>query len=288
MIADPLPGITKILVEDPAQYPGCVGSNSIYDNLSDLKAQIAANQRGSLLIQELFIEYGTRTVQRYMAAIQETAEAAVRQYLRTVAKEHPESLQAIDYLDDGTEIHLEVRINAETGSADFDFTGTDPETYGNRNAPKSLVYSAIIYALRAMINEDIPLNQGCLAPTNIIIPENTVLSPSCGAAVYTGNSLTSQRVTDVVFKAFETCAASQGCMNSVQMYGGEKAKPGEPFKGFTFMYGETICGGSGAGPGWNGVSAVHTVGLQSICSSCKPASIGLHSTRDVMSETYRS
>lgn len=252
-------GITKILVEDPAQYPGCVGSNSIYDNLSDLKAQIAANQRGTLLIQELFAEYGTRTVQRYMAAIQETAEVTVRQYLKKVAQIHPEPLKAVDYLDDGTEIHLEVRIDPESGSADFDFTGTDPETYGNRNAPQSLVYSAIIYCLRAMINEDIPLNQGCLNPTKIIIPENTVLSPSCGAAVYTGNSLTSQRVTDVVFKAFGTCAASQGCMNSVQIYGGEKAKPDEAFQGFTFMYGETICGGSGAGPTWSGVSAVHTV-----------------------------
>ncbi|KAJ9142432.1 Hydantoinase B/oxoprolinase [Pleurostoma richardsiae] len=251
-------GITKILVEDPAQYPDCIGSNSIHDNLTDLKAQIAANQRGSLLIQELFVEYGTRTVQRYMNAIQATAEIAVRQYLKKVAKVHPKPLKAVDFLDDGTEIHLEVRIDSQNGSTDFDFTGTGPETYGNRNAPKCLVYSAIIYALRAMINEDIPLNQGCLNPTNIIIPKNTVLSPSCGAAVYTGNSLTSQRVTDVVFKAFQACAASQGCMNSVQIYGGEKAKPGEPFQGFTFMYGETICGGSGAGPTWNGVSAVHT------------------------------
>lgn len=236
-----------------------MGSNSISDNLSDLKAQIAANQRGAFLIQELFVEYGTGVVQRYMAAIQYTAEVAVRNYLKKVSRAHRQPLKAVDYLDDGTEIHLEIRIDGETGSADFDFTGTHPETYGNRNAPTSLVYSAIIYVLRAIINEEIPLNQGCLSPINIIIPKNTVLSPSSGAAVYTGNSLTSQRVTDVAFKAFGTCAASQGCMNSVQMYGGEKAKPGEPFAGFTFMYGETICGGSGAGPTWCGVSAVHTV-----------------------------
>lgn len=236
-----------------------MGSNSINDNLSDLKAQIAANQRGSLLIQELFAAYGTKVVQSYMAAIQGTAELAVRRYLKRVAMTHPDPLKAVDYLDDGTEIHLEVRIDAANGSADFDFTGTGPETYGNRNAPSSLVYSAIIYALRAMINEEIPLNQGCLQPVNIIIPENTVLSPSSGAAVYTGNTLTSQRLTDVVFKAFGACAASQGCMNSVQIYGGEKAEPGEPFAGFTFMYGETLCGGSGAGPTWRGVSGVHTV-----------------------------
>lgn len=194
-----------------------------------------------------------------MAAIQNTAEVAVRNFLKRVAKDHPQPLKAVDYLDDGTEIHLEVRIDGETGSAEMDFTGTHPETYGNRNAPASLVYSAIIYVLRSMINEEMPLNQGCLAPIKIVIPPNTVLSPSCGAAVYTGNSLTSQRLTDVVFKAFRFCAASQGCMNSVQMYGGEKAKPGEKFAGFTFMYGETICGGSGAGPTWTGVSAVHTV-----------------------------
>ncbi|GAD95409.1 hypothetical protein ANI_1_1666074 [Paecilomyces variotii No. 5] len=262
-------GITKILVHDPAQYEGCVGSNSINDNLSDLKAQIAANQRGSLLIQELFAAYGTKVVQSYMAAIQRTAELAVRRYLKKVAMSHPHPLKAVDYLDDGTEIHLEVRIDAADGSAEFDFTGTGPETYGNRNAPSSLVYSAIIYVLRAMINEEIPLNQGCLQPVNIIIPENTVLSPSSGAAVYTGNSLTSQRLTDVVFKAFKTCAASQGCMNSVQIYGGEKAKPGEPFAGFTFMYGETLCGGSGAGPTWRGVSGVHTNMTNTRVSDCE-------------------
>ncbi|KAJ9397496.1 hypothetical protein DTO282F9_5501 [Paecilomyces variotii] len=262
-------GITKILVHDPAQYEGCVGSNSINDNLSDLKAQIAAAQRGSLLIQELFAAYGTKVVQFYMAAIQGTAELAVRRYLKRVAMTHPGPLKAVDYLDDGTEIHLAVRIDAANGSADFDLTGTGPETYGNRNAPSSLVYSAIIYALRAMINEEIPLNQGCLQPVNIIIPENTVLSPSSGAAVYTGNTLTSQRLTDVVFKAFGACAASQGCMNSVQMYGGEKAEPGEPFAGFTFMYGETLCGGSGAGATWRGVSGVHTHMTNTRVSDCE-------------------
>lgn len=268
-------GITKLLVHDPAQYPGCVGSNSIRDNLSDLKAQIAANQRGSLLIRELFATYTAPVVQKYMAAIQQTAETAVVNYLKGLVaqataadKSQSQShgqhldLEAEDYLDDGTEIHLRVRIDGKTGKARFDFTGTGPEAYGNRNAPSSLVYSAIIYCLRAMINDEIPLNQGCLAPVEIIIPKNTVMSPSSGAAVYTGNSLTSQRITDVVFKAFGTCAASQGCMNSVQMYGGEKeTRPGKPFAGFTFMYGETICGGSGAGPTWNGVSAVHTVSI---------------------------
>ena len=241
-------GITKLLVQDPAQYPGCVGSNSIRDNLSDLKAQIAANQRGTLLIQELFTIYTAPVVQKYMGAIQQTAEIAVRNYLKRMVADaiaagrhtagYPLVLEAEDYLDDGTEIHLRVSIDGETGSALFDFTGTGPEAYGNRNAPTSLVFSAIIYALRAMINEDIPLNEGCLAPVEIIIPKNSLLSPSSGAAVYTGNTLTSQRITDVVFKAFGTCAASQGDMNSVQMYGGEKKRgPGQAFAGYSFMYG---------------------------------------------------
>ena len=285
-------GITKLLVQDPAQYPGCVGSNSLRDNLSDLKAQIAANQRGTLLIEELFAIHTAPVVQKYMAAIQHTAEIAVRNHLKWMVVEAiaagrhtagcPLVLEAEDYLDDGTEIHLRISIDGETGNALFDFTGTGPEVYGNRNAPTTLVYSAIIYCLRAMIDDDIPLNQvnallihtifgnqptlaftltnthspepkqGCLAPVDIVLPKNTVLSPSSGAAVYTGNTLTSQRVTDVVFKAFQTCAASQGDMNSVQMYGGEKKGPNQAFAGYSFIYGETICGGSGAGPSWNG------------------------------------
>ncbi|KAL2012065.1 hypothetical protein VTN00DRAFT_4783 [Thermoascus crustaceus] len=168
------------ILTDSRNYknPGCISSNSIANNLSDLKVQITTNQRGSLLIQELFVEYGTRVVQRYMAAIQQTAEMAVRNFLNRVAR-------------------------------------TQSPAQGSR----------------------LPRRRD-------------------GAAVYTGNSLTSQRVTDVVFRAFSTCAASQGCMNSVQMYGGEKAKPGERFAGYTFMYGETSCGGNGAGPTWRGVSAI--------------------------------
>lgn len=260
-------GVTKCFVEDPAQYPGCVGSNSINDNLSDLKAQIAANQRGSLLIKELFDDFGTEVVQNYMAAIQKNAETAVRNFLKLVAQRHPGPLRGADFLDDGTKICLEVRIDPETGSADFDWTGTYCETHGNRNAPTSLVFSAIIYCLRCMINEDIPLNQGCLAPIKVIVEENTLISPSPSAAVHAGNAMTSMRLCDVILKTFHACAASQGCMNGISMYGGEKAKPGEPFAGYAFQYGETVCGGSGAGPTWSVVSGVHTVGSYSFSHS---------------------
>ncbi|KAI1208236.1 Hydantoinase B/oxoprolinase-domain-containing protein [Annulohypoxylon truncatum] len=247
-------GITKILVEEPGQFPNCVGTSSLYDNLSDLRAQVAANAKGSKLIEKLFQEYGREVVQFYMDRIQANAEVAVRKFLqKTSNKLNGGTLQAIDSLDNGTRIQLEIRIQSD-GSAVFDFTGTGPEVVGNNNAPKSICLSAIIYALRCLINEDIPLNQGCLSSIRVINPEGSILNPSDQAAVYAGNTQTSQRVVDVILRAFDACAASQGCMNSVGFFGGRGRKPTD---GYKFAYGETICGGSGAGPGWNGASAVH-------------------------------
>ncbi|KAI1769296.1 Hydantoinase B/oxoprolinase-domain-containing protein [Hypoxylon sp. FL1150] len=247
-------GITKILVDEPGQFPGCVGSSSIYDNLSDLRAQVAANAKGSKLIKSLFEEYGRQVVQFYMDRIQANAEVAVRKFLRKTAEGlNGRKLQAVDSLDNGTHIQLEIRINPD-GSAVFDFAGTGPEVVGNNNAPKSICLSAIIYSLRCLINEEIPLNQGCLASIQVINPEGSILNPSDQAAVYAGNTQTSQRVVDVILRAFDACAASQGCMNSVGFFGGRDRKPTD---GYKFAYGETICGGSGAGPSWNGASAVH-------------------------------
>ncbi|XDG06222.1 hypothetical protein ABKA04_005837 [Annulohypoxylon sp. FPYF3050] len=242
-------GITKILVEEPGQFPDCVGTSSLYDNLSDLRAQVAANAKGSKLIEKLFEEYGREVVQFYMDRIQANAEVAVRRFLqKTSEKLDGRRLQAVDSLDNGTRIQLEIRIHPD-GSAIFDFTGTGPEVVGNNNAPKSICLSAIIYALRCLINEDIPLNQGCLSSIQVVNPEGSILNPSDQAAVYAGNTQTSQRVVDVILRAFDACAASQGCMNSVGFFGGRGRKPTD---GYKFAYGETICGGSGAGPGWNG------------------------------------
>jgi len=157
------------------------------------------------------------------------------------------SVFAEDFLDDGTPIRLRIEIDRRMGSAVFDFTGTGPEIYGNLNAPPAVTASAIIYCLRCLLVDiDIPLNQGCLAPVLIIIPPQSILSPSSTAAVVGGNVLTSQRVTDVVLKAFKACAASQGCMNNLT------------FGNDTMGYYETIAGGAGAGPTWNGCSGVHT------------------------------
>ncbi|CAK7237845.1 hypothetical protein SBRCBS47491_010172 [Sporothrix bragantina] len=251
-------GVRYIFITKPAEYPGCTGSNSIEENISDLKAQIAANQRGSNLIRDLFEEYGTEAVQTYMAAIQKNAELAVRQHLMKIAQKFPEPLSAFDTTEDGSEIHLKITIDPKTGSADFDFTGTMAEAYYSNNGTPSIVRSAIIYVLRCIINDDIPLNQGCLAPINIIVPEGTVISPSEGAAVYGCNSMIANRITDVILKAFRHCAASQGTMNGLQLYGGELYGADGSFNGYSYMYGETICGGSGAGPTWNGASGVHT------------------------------
>ena len=132
---------------------------------------------------------------------------------------------------------------------------------GNINAPEAVTYSAIIYCLRCLISEDIPLNQGCLKPIKVIIPKRSFLSPSDHAAVVGGNVLTSQRVTDVVLKAFNACAASQGdCNNLTFGFGGTSFSSGSPERKITkgFGYYETIAGGSGAGPTWNGTSGVHT------------------------------
>lgn len=111
-------------------------------------------------------------------------------------------------MDDGSTIKVALTIDRESGSATFDFTGTDPEMYGNCNAPRSITNSAIIYCLRCLVNSDIPLNQGCLAPIKVVVPEKCFLNPGPTAAVVGGNVLTSQRVTDVVLLAFGACAAS--------------------------------------------------------------------------------
>lgn len=177
-------------------------------------AQVAANQRGIALVHELIGEYGLGVVQAYMRHICANAEHAVREMLRefSLSRGLPEvgTVAAEDHLDDGSRIALSVTIDRRDGSAVFDFEGTGPEIHGNLNAPPAVTYSAIIFSLRCLVRQDIPLNQGCLAPVSIKIPDGSLLRPSATAAVVGGNVLTSQRVTDVVLRAFEACAASQG------------------------------------------------------------------------------
>ncbi|KAG2488023.1 hypothetical protein HYH03_013330 [Edaphochlamys debaryana] len=246
-------GITQLLLAPGRladRIPGISGTRNLADNLSDLKAQVAANTRGIQLVGELIREYSLGVVAAFMGHIQANAEASVREMLREFSVRQGlrevGTVRASDAMDDGTPICLAVTIDRRDGSAVFDFEGTGPEVYGNHNAPPAVTYSAIIYALRCMVHSDIPLNQGCLAPITVRIPDACILNPSDTAAVVGGNVLTSQRVTDVVLKAFEAAAASQGCMNNFT-FGDEQ-----------MGYYETIAGGAGAGPGWHGRSGVHT------------------------------
>ncbi|XP_030205201.1 5-oxoprolinase [Gadus morhua] len=242
--------VTEALMA-PAKYPDCSGTRNLHDNLSDLRAQVAANQRGSQLVAELIDGYGLAVVQAYMGYIQSNAELAVRDMLKEFALKRRQQtgrleVEAEDFMDDGTPIRLRVKINEEEGSAVFDFTGTGTEVWGNCNAPRAITLSALIYCLRCMVGQDIPLNQGCLTPISVVIPPGSILQPSQNAAVVGGNVLTSQRVVDVIFRAFEVCAASQGCMNNIS-FGNE-----------TSGYYETVAGGAGAGPSWHGRSGVHS------------------------------
>ncbi|CAN8065383.1 unnamed protein product [Agarophyton chilense] len=226
------------------------GCRCLEDVISDVRAQIAANKKGITLIKDLIESQGLETVESYMHHIQTTAKHAVQALLRKVAEnlklgDRP-LISFTDYMDDGTPIKLTIRIDRRQGTACFDFSGTGPETSRNTNAPEAVTRSAVIYALRCLVDEDIPLNQGCLDPISLIIPKNSILSPRENAAVVGGNVLTSQRVTDVILGAFGACAASQGCMNNIT-FGDE-----------TMGYYETIGGGSGAGPGWDGASGVQT------------------------------
>ena len=136
-------------------------------------------------------------------------------------------------MDDGSRVSLTLTLDARDGSATFDFTGTSPEVYGNWNAPPAVTSAAVIYCVRCLVNQEIPLNEGCLAPIAIVIPKGSFLAPSERAAVVGGNVLTSQRVTDVCLAAFRACANSQGCMNNLTLGdetfgwgGGARGPPG--------------------------------------------------------------
>ena len=248
-------GITELLLapgkitRKPGE-PAISGTRLLSDNLSDLKAQVAANQRGVDLLLEMVEHYSLEVVQAYMHHIQTNAEEAVRSMLKALSVREGvaevDTVKANDFLDDGSEIVLLLTIDHREGSAIFDFSGTGPEIWGNLNAPRAVTHSAILYSLRCLIDQEIPLNQGCLNPIQVIIEDGSLLAPSENAAVVGGNVLTSQRITDVILKAFRACAASQGCMNNFT-FGNEN-----------FGYYETMGGGAGAGPNWHGQSGVHT------------------------------
>ncbi|GAB0491286.1 hypothetical protein MMPV_002538 [Pyropia vietnamensis] len=226
------------------------GCRCVRDVLSDIKAQVAANNKGVTLVGDLIAAEGLWVVLSYMRHIQTAASAAVRSMLRRVSLDAGlppvGTLRATDSMDDGSVLAVAVTIDRAAGSGVVDFTGTSPAVAGNTNAPPAIAASAVIYTLRCLVDLDIPLNQGCLAPITLRLPPGSLLSPPASAAVVGGNVLTSQRVTDVLLRAFGAAAASQGCMNNLT------------FGSANTSYYETIAGGAGAGRSWDGESGVHT------------------------------
>lgn len=210
-------------------------------NIADLQAQIAANEKGVQELHRMVEHYGLETVQAYMVFVQDNAEEAVRRVIN-VLKDGNFSLE----LDNGGKIQVAITINREQRSAKIDFTGTSPQLDNNFNAPLAVTKAAVLYVFRTLVNDDIPLNYGCLKPLEIIIPEGCMLNPRYPAAVVAGNVETSQNITDCLYGALGVMAASQGTMNNFT-FGNDR-----------YQYYETICGGSGAGENFNGTDAVHT------------------------------
>lgn len=242
--------VVDYLYTQPKKHPGCEGSRALDDNISDLKAHASANYRGIKLLEGLIKEYGMDVIKLYMDATQKSAEVAVRGLLQIAYDRFGgKPLKAVDYLDDGTAIAVTVTINREDGSAIFDFTESGEQFYSNMNCPIAVLYGSILYVLRCLINVDIPLNSGCMAPLDIRVRDGSIFKPSFDAATVGSNVETAQRISDTLFKAFRACAASQGTCNNFT-FGSSDPKYG------LFGYYETIAGGGGAGENFNGQSGV--------------------------------
>jgi 5-oxoprolinase (ATP-hydrolysing) len=210
-------------------------------NIADIRAQIAANEKGLSELRRMIEEFSLETVEAYMGHVQDNAEEAVRRVIDRLADG-----EFTYKLDDGNAIRVKVTIDRENRGARIDFTGTSPQLSNNFNAPASVCIAAVLYAFRTLVKSDIPLNAGCLRPLEIIIPEGSLLRPEPPAAVVAGNVETSQYIVDALFGALGKLAASQGTMNNFT------------FGDADFQYYETICGGAGAGPDFSGTDAVHT------------------------------
>ena len=210
-------------------------------NIADMRAQLAANQQGIRQLEKTIERYGLTTVQRYLRFVRDNAAASVRRLLGSLKD------GSFGYeLDSGEYIKVTVTVNHENREATVDFTGTSLQSDNNFNAPSAVARAVVLYVFRSLIAEDIPMNEGCLEPLNIVIPEGSLLSPNYPAAVVAGNVETSQCVTDALFGALNALAASQGTMNNLS------------FGNDNFQYYETIAGGAGAGPGFDGADAVQT------------------------------
>ena len=216
-------------------------ARNVAQNIADLKAQVASCEKGAQELIAIIDYYSLDTVHAYMQHVQDNAEESVRRAL-----ENLEDSEFTYKMDDGHQVSVSIKIHHESRSATIDFTGTSVEHPGNYNAPSAICYAAVLYVLRCLVDDDIPLNAGCLKPIKLIIPAKSMINPVYPAAVFAGNVETSQYIVDALFGALGVVAASQGTMNNF-IWGNESVQ----------NY-ETICGGSGASARQNGCSAVHT------------------------------
>ena len=219
------------------KYP----ARNIEQNLADMRAQIAANEKGAQELLKMVEHFSLNVVQAYMQHVQDNAEEAVKRVLGVLDDGH------FRYeMDDGSAIEVSISVDHHARRARIDFTGTSDQLESNFNAPSSVCRAACLYVFRTLVDDNIPMNDGCLKPIDIHIPAGCMLAPQYPAAVVAGNVETSQVVTDTLYGALGVMAAAQGTMNNF-VWGDQQ-----------HQYYETICGGSGAGPDFDGCDAVHT------------------------------
>ena len=220
---------------------GTYPCRNVDQNMADLAAQIAANATGVAELQKITTQFGIEAVHAYMGHVQDNAEESVRRVLdvlKDCAFSYP--------MDGGAKIDVAIRVNKSDRSATIDFTGTSPQSPLNYNAPLSICRAVVLYVFRTLVGRDIPMNEGCLKPLELIVPEGSMINPRAPAAVISGNTEVSQSIADALYGALGVIAGSQGTMNNF-VYGND-----------VFQNYETICGGTGAGDGFDGTSAVHS------------------------------
>ena len=220
---------------------GSYPARNIPQNLSDLRAQIAANQKGVDELRKLVAHYSLDVVRAYMAHVQDNAEESIRRVLARM-----QSSRFVYPMDNGAQIHVAIRVDQTTRSAEIDFTGTSAQLPDNFNAPSAVCMAAVLYVFRTLTDEAIPLNAGCLKPLKVIIPPGSMLNPAYPAAVVSGNVETSSCITNTLYGALGVMGSAPGTMNNFT------------FGNARYQYYETISGGSGAGDGFNGTDVVQT------------------------------
>jgi 5-oxoprolinase (ATP-hydrolysing) len=220
---------------------GLYPCRNINQNMADLSAQIAANATGAGELTKITQQFGLETVHAYMTHVQDNAEESVRRVLDVLR-----DCEFTYPLDSGDQIKVAITVDKSARQATIDFTGTSGQNEFNYNAPMAICRAVVLYVFRTLVGSDIPMNEGCLKPLNLVVPEGSMINPNAPAAVISGNTEVSQAIADTLYGALGVIAGSQGTMNNF-VYGND-----------VHQNYETICGGTGAGDGFHGTSAVHS------------------------------